>query len=81
MSTASREELRRVAQALGALKGGTVHDAAVRADLRQVRVELADGRLAVIGIASDADGRPRLEIDVVRGAEPASGQLEVRFDP
>jgi hypothetical protein len=52
----------------------------MRSDLRQLRIELDDGSLAVIGVLVDDDGRPRLEVDVVRHADAPAPQLEVRFE-
>ncbi|HEX5385877.1 MAG TPA: hypothetical protein VFW66_04175 [Gemmatimonadales bacterium] len=75
----SLQELRRVADSLATLRGQMVVGAVMRSDRRQLRVELGDGRMAVVSIDADADGRPRLEFDVVR--RPAEQpQLEVRFE-
>jgi hypothetical protein len=79
MSHLSFMELRRIADALATLRGALIADALMRGDGRQLRFELADGRLGVVGIATDGDGRPRLEIDIV-AAPVASPQLEVRFE-
>lgn len=80
MASISLADLRRVADSLGALRGGTITGAVMRSDLRQVRLELADGTLAVIRIDNGADGRPRFEVDVIPPAAPATSQLEVRFE-
>ncbi len=81
MSTVPIAELRRLAETLGTLRGHAVLNAVLRSDLRQLRLELADGLLAVVAVGADEDGRPRLEIDVIRQTEGAASQLEVRFDP
>ena len=52
----------------------------MRGDLRQLRLEFTDGSLAVLRIDADADGRARLEVDVIRAAGEPSNQLEVRFE-
>ena len=52
----------------------------MRSDLRQVKIELADGQVVVIAADLDDDGRPKLEVDVVRRLEESGRQLEVRFD-
>lgn len=80
MASISLTDLRRVADSLSALRGGTIAGAVMRSDLKQVRLELTDGTLAVIRIDNDADGRPRFEVDVIRPAAPVSNQLEVRFE-
>ena len=69
-----------MAEALSALHGSTVVNAVMRSDLRQVRLELADGTLAVVRIEDDADGHARLEVDVIRRRPSVSSQLEVRFE-
>jgi hypothetical protein len=79
MSQISLQELRQVAESLATMRGQTVQQAVMRSDRRQLRIELTDGRMLVIGLDADAAGRPHLEVDVVRrAAEPA--QLEVRFE-
>ena len=75
------QELRRVADSLAQLRGRTVVDAVMRSDLRQLRIELADGNLVVLTLDADELGRARLEVDVVRSPEIPNRQLEVRFDP
>lgn len=81
MSGVPVAELRRLAESLNTLRGHAVLNAVLRSDLRQLRLELADGRMAVVAIGADEDGRPRLEIDVIRQMEGGTGsQLEVRFD-
>lgn len=80
MTHVSLQDLRRVADALKKLHAGTVAHAAMRSDLRQLRIEMADGLLAVIGVDLGDDGQPRLEIDVIRPAAAPTAQLEVRFE-
>ena len=54
----------------------------VRSDLRQLRVELESGLILVVSAERDAQGRPRLEVDVVELPQDTAGrqQIEVRFD-
>jgi hypothetical protein len=80
MASISLVELRRMAESLNALRGGTISGAVMRSDLRQVRLEMADGTLAVIRIDNDDVGRPRFEVDVIRPAAHPASQLEVRFE-
>lgn len=64
------------------LRGEIVRDVTVRSDLRHLKMELEDGRILVVAAEHDAQGRPRLEVDVVdppREPEPRS-QLEVGFE-
>ncbi len=74
------QDLRRVAEALQQLHGKPVVAASMRSDLRQVKIELADGLVIVVAAEIDQDGRPKLEVDVVRRREDPIRQLEVRFD-
>ena len=80
MKDVSLQDLRRVAESLAALRGRTVTGAVMRSDLRHLRIELEGGLLAVVAVGTDGEGRPRLEVDVVRPAEAPSSQLEVRFE-
>ena len=80
MSNLAVKDLRRVAEALLQLHGRPIVDATMRSDLRQVKIELADGQVVVIAADLDDDGRPKLEVDVVRRPEESGRQLEVRFD-
>jgi hypothetical protein len=82
MSSADLQDLRRVVLAVTRLKGETVKHVTVRSDVRQVRVEFDSGLILVIASERDAQGRPRLEVDVVEPAQDASvkQQIEVRFD-
>jgi hypothetical protein len=76
----SLQDLRRIADTLAALRDHSVVGAVMRSDRRQLRVEMADGRLLVVGVDLDPDGRPQLEVDVVRPAAEQGRQLEVRFE-
>lgn len=80
MTSVQVQDLRRVAEALLQLHGRPVVDASMRSDLRQVKIELADGLVVVVAAEVDEDGRPRLEVDVVRQLDETAKQLEVRFD-
>jgi len=80
MTQVSFQDLRRIADALASLRGKTVAAAIMRSDLRQLRVETADGTMMVLTVELDEGGRPRLEVDVVRQPDEAGRQLEVRFD-
>jgi hypothetical protein len=82
VSALAVQDLRRVAAAVARLRGETVREVTVRSDLRQIRVELESGLILVVSGERDADGRPRLEVDVVELPQPAAArpQLEVRFD-
>lgn len=76
----SLHELRRIADSLTALRGHPVTGAMMRSDRRQLRIEMADRVMLVVGVELDEGGHPRLEVDVVRPpAEPAN-QLEVHFE-
>ena len=82
MSSIELKDLRRVAGAVARLRGEAVREVTVRADLRQLRVELEGGLILVVSAARDGQGRPGLEVDVVELPHDASArqQLEVRFD-
>ncbi len=80
MTNVPVQDLRRVAEALLQLHGRAVVAASMRSDLRQVKIELADGLVIVVAADIDEDGRPRLEVDVVRRMEDPTRQLEVHFD-
>jgi hypothetical protein len=51
----------------------------MRSDQRQLRLELADGHLVMVTVATDPGGRPRLELDVVLH-QVQQHQLEVGFE-
>jgi hypothetical protein len=73
-------DLRRIADAVAHLRDRLVLDVVLRSDCRQLRVVLDDGQTLLVSLAQDASGQPRLDADLVRGAEEAMpGQLEVEF--
>lgn len=82
MITVDLQDLRRIAGAVARLRGETVKDVTVRSDLRHVKVEFESGLILVISGERDAQGRPRLEVDVVEAPQDAGlkQQIEVRFD-
>jgi hypothetical protein len=82
VSSLELQDLRRVAGAVARLRGEGVREVTVRSDLRQMKVELESGLILVVSAARDAQGRPRLEVDVVELPLDATArqQLEVRFD-
>ena len=80
MAPISLQDLRRVSDALAKLHGTAVVNAVMRSDLRQLRLELSDGTLAVVRIDADDDGRARLEVVVIQRRPAASSPLEVRFE-
>jgi len=82
MSTADLQDLRRVVGAVTRLKGETVKHVTVRSDVRHIKVEFESGRILVISAERDAQGRPRLEVDVVEATQDSGlkQQIEVRFD-
>jgi hypothetical protein len=82
VSSADLQDLRRVVVAVTRLKGETVKQVTVRSDVRHVKVEFDSGLILVISAERDAQGRPRLEVDVVEATQDATvkQQIEVRFD-
>jgi hypothetical protein len=76
------QDLRRIVSAVARLRGEAVREVTVRSDLRQLRAELESGLILVVSAERDAQGRPRLEVDVVEGREDTTPrqQIEVRFD-
>ncbi len=81
MSVTSVQELRRIAEAVGQLRGHRVHDVEIRADCRQLRIGLENGQLLLVSVLLDEAGRPRLDVDFLRMDEAVvHGQLEVRFE-
>jgi hypothetical protein len=82
MSSADLQDLRRVALAVTRLKGETIKQVTVRSDVRHVKIEFDSGLILVISSERDAQGRPRLEVDVVESTQDAGvkQQIEVRFD-
>jgi len=82
VSTADLQDLRRVVGAVTRLRGETVKHVTVRSDVRHVKVEFDSGLILLISAERDAQGRPRLEVDVVEATQDTSvkQQIEVRFD-
>ena len=82
MSTADLQDLRRVVGAVTRLRGEAVKHVTVRSDVRHIKVEFESGLILVISAERDAQGRPRLEVDVVEVAQESGvkQQIEVRFD-
>jgi len=53
----------------------------MRSDCRQLRITLEDGQILLVSVLLDEGGKPRLDVDLVRGTEETPhSQLEVRFD-
>jgi hypothetical protein len=75
------QDLRRVAASLQRLRGRVIGDCVMRSDLKQLKVELEDGRMIVIGIELDDHGRHRLMVDVVSPLEDVTRQLDVGLEP
>ena len=73
-------QLRQMADTLAQLRGSEVRDAVMRSDLRQLKLELGDGTVVLIAVATDEGAPPRLEVDVVEKPRSRAPQLEVRFD-
>jgi len=70
-----------MAEAVGHLRDRTVHDVLMRSDCRQLRITLEDGQILLVSVLLDEGGKPRLDVDLVRGTEETPhSQLEVRFD-
>jgi hypothetical protein len=82
VSSLELQQLRRVAGAVARLRGEGVREVTVRSDLRQLKVELDSGLILVVSAERDAQGRPRLEVDVVERTPDTAlrHQLEVRFE-
>jgi hypothetical protein len=82
VSSVELQDLRRIAQAVARLRGEAVRGVTVRSDVRQLRVELESGLILVVSAERDAQGRPRLEVDVVELPQDTAArqQIEVRFD-
>lgn len=80
--TVDLHDLRRIVGAVGRLRGEAVKHVTVRSDIRHLKVEFESGLILVISGERDAQGRPRLEVDVVEAAQDAvvKQQIEVRFD-
>lgn len=82
MSSVELQDLRRIVGAVARLRGESVREVTVRSDLRQVKVALDSGLILVVSAERDAQGRPRLEVDVAELPQDVSvkQQIEVRFD-
>jgi len=82
VSTVDLQDLRRVVGAVTRLRGETVKQVTVRSDVRHVKVEFESGLILLISAERDAQGRPRLEVDVVEATQELAvkQQIEVRFD-
>ncbi len=75
------QELRRIAESVGLLTGQTVEDVTIRSDCRQLRITLGDGRMLLVSAQVADDGKPRLDVDVVKlTLERDQRQLEVPFE-
>jgi hypothetical protein len=76
------QDLRRIVGAVARLRSETVKEVTVRSDVRHVKIEFESGLILVISGERDAQGRPRLEVDVVEAPQDAGlrQQIEVRFD-
>lgn len=75
------QDLRRVAATLASVRGERVADLVMRSDLRQLKIELTDGRLLVVGFELDDAGRQyHLTVDVVSPIDDLSRQLDVGLD-
>ena len=82
MTAVDHDALRRTAAAVERLRGETVRDLTVRADLRHFKIEFESGLILVVAAERDVQERPRLEVDVVTAPQDAVAkqQIEVRFD-
>lgn len=81
MSIAPVQDLRRIAEAVGQLRGRTVEDVQVRSDCRLLRITLDDGEILLVSGMLDEAGKPRLDVDLLRApVEVTHGQLEVPFN-
>ena len=75
------QDLRRVAASLERLRGRAIGDCVMRSDLKQLNVELDDGRIMIIGIELEETGRQhRLTVDVVSPIEDVTRQLDVGLE-
>ncbi len=75
------QELRRIAESVGLLTGQTVENVTIRSDCRQLRITLGDGRMLLVSAQVADDGKPRLDVDVVKlTLEQDQRQLEVPFE-
>ena len=81
MSLTSVQDLRRIAEAVGHLRGQTVQDVEVRSDCRSLRITLTDGQILLVSVIMDESGKARLDVDLLHPLVEAvaHGQLEVVF--
>ncbi len=79
MDRGQLQDLRRAMDALAGVRGRSVDGCSLRSDRRQLKLELSEGVLLVVGIDLDDQGRPRLMVDVTRPTAETTGQLEVPF--
>lgn len=80
MSLTPVQELRRIAEAVGEINGHVVVHVEIRSDCRQLKVTLDDGQLLLVSVLLDENGKPRLDVDLLRAVEDVTHrQLEVRF--
>ena len=76
------QDLRRVAASLQLLRGNEIADCVMRSDLRQLKIEFADGRMLVVGVELDEALRQHhLTVDLVAPLEDFGRQLEVSLEP
>ena len=82
MSLTSVQDLRRIAEAVGHLRGQTVQDVEVRCDCLSLRITLTDGQILLVSVITDESGKARLDVDLLHPTDEgmATGQLEVAFD-
>ncbi len=81
MVVASNKDLLRITEALEQVRGEAVSDAVIRSDCRQLRLTLEGGRMLLVSVVVDDNGRPRLDVDVTGVVqEPTHRQLEVSFE-
>ena len=81
MTITSVTDLRRIADAVEQLRDRIVHDVIIRSDCRQLRLTMDDGRTLLVSVLLDDNGKPRLDVDVLRPPEQVTaGQIEVRFE-
>ena len=74
------QDLRRIAEAVGGLNGHAVRHVEIRSDCRQLKVTLDNGQLLLVSVLLDDDGKPRLDVDLVRAmVDVTHRQLEVRM--
>jgi hypothetical protein len=78
MERAELQGMRRLADALDGVRGRTIEGCTLRTDRKQLKLELGDGMLLVVGLDLDDQGRPRLMVHVTRPSDSTT-QLEVPF--